>query len=68
MGEVQQCAYDIWLDGHTITGSPQDDKLFEKDGLDGTLHRLVVTTHLPAGKDGSLSFYGVEYGYPTTSM
>jgi hypothetical protein len=66
LGNLDQCAYDVWLDGNTSPGQPQNGKLAEFDNLDPGRHRILLTVH-PSAEGGGLSFYGAEYGFTNPS-
>jgi hypothetical protein len=59
-GEVEDCGFDIWLDGSTSAGSPGDGKLAEFTGLDSNSHRILITAH--PFNNGSIWFYGANLG------
>ncbi|PVG02574.1 hypothetical protein CPB86DRAFT_870411 [Serendipita vermifera] len=60
LGEVENCSFDIWLDGSTSAGTPGDGKLAEFTGLDSSSHRVMMTVH--PFFNGSIWFYGAKLG------
>jgi hypothetical protein len=60
-GDVDQCDLDIWLDGSSSNGSPDNGRLAQFTGLDNKEHRILMTVH--PFNNGSISFYGAQIDY-----
>jgi hypothetical protein len=61
-GDVDQCNLDIWLDGSSSNGSPDNGRLAQFTGLERKEHRILMTVH--PFNNGSISFYGAQIDDP----
>lgn len=57
LGDVDECSFDIWLDGSTSAGMPGNGRLAELSQLNHEDHRMLMTVH-PSSVNGSISFRG----------
>jgi hypothetical protein len=67
LGEVNECNFDIWLDGSTSTGNPGNGRLAELSQLSQEDHRMLMTVH-PSSVNGSMSFRGVNLEVTPSSV